>query len=87
MGYTLQQHIFIATEYIRFGSYARTQEAFSDKYGTVAPNKSSIMWLHDKFQETGKVEDALRSGRPKVLTEEKLVDVQAAYAVSPRKSV
>jgi hypothetical protein len=31
VGYTLQQRIFIVTQYIRSGSYARTQEAFSEK--------------------------------------------------------
>lgn len=52
-----------------------------------APTRLSLYRIRDKFDETGSIMDAPRSGRPvKVCTQENLQNVAEAYAHSPKKS-
>ena len=52
-----------------------------------APTRLSLYRIGDKFDETGSIMDAPRSGRPvKVCTQENLQNVSEAYAHSPKKS-
>jgi hypothetical protein len=45
----------------------------------------SIVWqLIDKFRETGSVADTPRSGRPRVLTEDKVLDISYHIMQSPK---
>jgi transposase len=42
------------------------------------PNRHTVRTLIEKFHETGSVSDIKRSGRPSVLTEDKLLMMQSA---------
>jgi transposase len=46
-----------------------------------------VWQLFQKFQETGSVSDATRSGRPSILTEKKLLDISDRMLHSPKKSI
>ena len=88
MVYSLEERIFILEQYIRSLSYGTTAACFAEAYPEkTPPNKSTIKRLYDKFKTTGSVVDAPRSGRPKVLTEDKVTDISAAMAISPHKSL
>lgn len=57
-----------------------------EEMGT-APTRLSLYRIRDKFDETGSIMDAPRSGRPvKVCTQKNLQNVAEAYAHSPKKS-
>ncbi|XP_076352672.1 uncharacterized protein LOC143248124 [Tachypleus tridentatus] len=43
--------------------------------------------LVDKFRETGSVDDAKRCGRPRKLSEEKMLDISDSVMQSPSKSL
>ena len=47
----------------------------------------TIYQIRDKFEETGSVTDAPRSGRPTMCTNENVDTVSEAYARSPQKSL
>lgn len=51
------------------------------------PHRDTVRDLLNKFHETGSVHDAGRSGRPSVLTEEKLLDISDRILKSPSKSL
>ena len=52
-----------------------------------SPSRLSLYRIRDKFEETGSIMDAPRSGRPvKVCTQENLQMVAEAYSHSPKKS-
>lgn len=89
MTFTQEQRKFIVEVYIRSKSYDETQKAFQEKFGYEAfvPHKSTIKRLYDKFQETGNLSDLPRSGRPSLLTEDRLTDIAAAIADSPQSSL
>ena len=56
-------------------------------FSTDPPTHLTIYRIRDKFEETGSVTDAPRSGRPTMCTKENMVTVSEAYARSPPKSL
>jgi transposase len=46
-----------------------------------------VRQLIQKFKETGSVCDAARSGRPSILTEEKVLDISDRRLQSPKKYI
>src|SRR6185437_13072401 len=70
--------------------YKTTREAaeiFSRRYPDNPVNQSTVVRLLRKFKQTGSVEDAKRSGRPKTATdEEKQINTLALFNRSPIKS-
>ncbi|CAF4924080.1 unnamed protein product, partial [Rotaria sp. Silwood2] len=63
-------------------------EAFQDEYpDDEIPARQTIYRLATKFDETGSVEDAPRSGRPtSITTEENMQLVSESYTLNPQKS-
>jgi transposase len=59
-------------------------ERFPD---TDVPHRNTVRQLIKKSTATGSVKDMLRSGRPTVLTEDKIMDVSSRITRRPRKSV
>jgi transposase len=65
----LVKHVFrCGTEYTQ-DVQQRFQAQFPE---TTVPRRNAVQQLIQKFQETGSVCDATRSGRPPILTEKKL---------------
>ena len=56
-------------------------------FSTDPPTRLTIYRIRDKFEETGSVTDAPRSGRPTMCTKENVDTVSEAYARSPQKSL
>jgi transposase len=51
------------------------------------PNKSTIQRLVERFRETGSIGEKRRSGRPSVLSNDRLEDIRARLLHSPRTSL
>jgi hypothetical protein len=86
---TLEERVFLVECYFREGQYtAGVRENFSKKFlETTVPNRHTVRALIKKFHETGSVCDIKRSGRPSVLTEDKLLNIGDSMMQSPSKSV
>ncbi|KAJ4444475.1 hypothetical protein ANN_06267 [Periplaneta americana] len=71
------------------GKYTeKVKQKFRERFPESAlPNRDTVRDLIAKFRKTGSVHDAPRSGRPPVLTEEKLLDISDIMLRSPSKSV
>ncbi|CAF4425902.1 unnamed protein product [Rotaria sp. Silwood2] len=65
---TIEQRIFILKQWWMSGKTLKTvNEAFQDEYpDDEIPARQTIYRLATKFDETGSVEDAPRSGRPTI---------------------
>ena len=86
---SLQCRIFLIEEIFKnSGEYSQNvQQAIVHKFPSVpVPHCNTARRLFRKFRETDSVADASRSGRPKVLTEEKVTEIAAKVEVSPKKS-
>jgi len=86
---TIEQRIFILKQWWMSGKTLKTvNEAFQDEYpDDEIPARQTIYRLATKFDETGSVEDAPRSGRPtSITTEENMELVSESYTLNPQKS-
>jgi transposase len=69
-------------------SYAGVADEFRQEYpDSAVPNNSTITRIINRFRECGSVSDRKRSGRPVMLTEAKLADVEKMLQRSPSKSL
>ena len=59
----------------------QTHRGYRTKYGKNPPSRSSIRRWHKKFMETGPVLDAVRTGRPRIYTEN-IESVRQAFSRS-----
>lgn len=87
---SIEERIFLVEHVFREGDkYSDlVKRKFSEKFpGTIVPHRNAVRTLIEKFQATGSVEDAERSGRPRKLNEQKLLDISDSMAQSPRKSM
>jgi hypothetical protein len=85
MVFSQDQRVFILEHYFSIRSYAECQNAFRNSFpDSVAPNKSSIQRLVERFRVTGSIGEK-RSGRPSVLSNDSLEDISARLLQSPRK--
>jgi hypothetical protein len=81
------QRAFIFERYFSTRLYAKCQNAFRNSFpDCVVPNKSTIQRLVERFRETGSTGEKSRSGRPSVLSNDRLEDIRARLLQSPRKS-
>ena len=80
----LIEHVFRAN-----GEYTKAvKEKFAKKFPeTALPHRNAVRALVNKFRETGSVHDASRSGRPTILTEQKVNVISEAMSQSPTKSM
>ena len=87
---SLQCRIFLIEEIFKnSGEYSQNvQQAFIHKFPTgPVPHRNTVRRLIRKFRDTGSLADASRPGRPKVLTEEKVIEIAAKVEASPKKSI
>ena len=71
----------------KFESLTVVQRKLKDEFGTQTPSLHCIKDTFEHFNETGTVEDRQRSGRPSVITEEKVEEVSHFCEAEPRSSV
>jgi transposase len=88
MIFSQDQRVFILEHYFSTRSYAECQNAFRNSFpDSVLPNKSTVQRLVERFCETGSNGEKRRSGRPSVLSNDRLKDIRARLLQSPRKSL
>jgi hypothetical protein len=86
---TKEQRIFVLTQWWISGrTYEPVNAAFRNEFpGEEVPTRQTIYRLAEKFDETGSVEDAPRSGRPKtVRAEENAQVVSESFLRNPQPS-
>ena len=84
---TLEEHKFILKRYWKTENAQDVIRDWNHYFNTDPPTRLAIYKLRDKFDDTGSVVDAPRSGRPSVCTEQNLATVAEAYGKSPKKSL
>ena len=87
MSTPLQIRIKIVLLMAKFESLTVVQRKLKDEFGTQTPSLHCIKDIFESFNETGTVEDRQRSGRPSVITEEKVEEVSNFCEAEPRSSV
>jgi hypothetical protein len=84
---TLQERICMVKLFIKYESVTEVRRKWVQHFDTLPPDRNTILSVNRKFEETGSVEDAPRSGRPvSVLTEEKLEEIKESRERSPQRS-
>lgn len=88
--FSTEQRVFLV-EYV-FRDGCRYTQNVRQKFTEQFPNcklpcPDTVYDLIKKFREFGSVHDAARSGRPSILTEEKLLDISDRMLQSPTKSL
>ncbi|CAF1568372.1 unnamed protein product, partial [Rotaria sp. Silwood1] len=85
---TNEQRIFLVKQWWISGNTRVVNEAFQAEIpDTKIPTRQTIYQLAKKFDETGSVEDAPRSGRPRtVRTEENMERVSETFLLNPQTS-
>ncbi|CAF3181292.1 unnamed protein product [Rotaria sp. Silwood2] len=85
---TNEQRIFLVKQWWISGNTRVVNEAFQAEFpDTKIPTRQTIYQLAKKFDETGSVEDAPRSGRPRtVRTEENMERVSETFLLNPQTS-
>ena len=87
---TLEERIFLIEHVFRDkDKYTdEVKRQFRNRFpDTVLPHRNAVRDLINKFRETGSVQDAPRSGRPGLLTDEKLDEIAEKMDHSPKKSI
>ena len=80
---TLEERKFILKRYWKTENAQDVIRDWNHYFNTDPPTHLAIYKLPDKFDDTGSVADAPRSGRPSVCTEQNLATVAEAYGRSP----
>ena len=86
---SVEERIFLV-EYVFRANGECTDEVkkFLERFpATDLPHRNTVRNLIDKFREHGSVHDAPRSGRPTILTEQKVNVISETMAHSPNKSM
>ena len=84
---TLEERKFILKRYWKTENAQDVIRDWNHYFNTDPPTRLAIYKLRDKFDDTGSVADAPRSGRPSVCTEQNLTTDAEAYARSSKKSL
>ncbi len=82
------QRAYLLEQYFATKSYARTQEAFQEKFGIPAPNKSTIKRTVDRFRQLGTCDDgySTRKQPPRKLTAAKVQEISTRINANHRLS-
>ncbi len=84
---TTEQRVAIVKLYYSSNSVTQVQRDWRKTFASVAPKRKTIYDLIHKFEATGSVLDAARSGRPRsVNTGEARVGLKEVLKRSPQKS-
>jgi transposase len=87
MSFSQEQRVFSVEHYFASRSYARVADEFRREYpDSAVPNNSTITRIINRLRECGSVSDRKRSGRPAILTEAKLADVEKMLRCPPSKA-
>jgi hypothetical protein len=87
---SVEKRMFLVEHVFRCGGkYTQdVQQRFQAQFPeTKVPRRNAVRQLTQKFQETGSVCEATRSGRPSILTNTKLLDISDRLLQSPKKSI
>lgn len=87
---TIEERTFLVEQVFKAGDkYSEVvKQQFQDKFpNSSLPHRDTVRDLISKFRQTGSVMDFDRSGRPTVLTEEKLTVISDKMLRSPSKSM
>lgn len=84
---TLEERKFVLKKYWKTENAQDVIRDWCLHFSTDPPTRLTIYRIRDKFEETGSVTDAPRSGRPTMCTEENVATVSEAFARSPQKSL
>ena len=76
---TSEERKFILKRYWKTENAQDVIRDWNHYFNTDPPTRLAIYKLRDKFDDTGSVADAPRSGRPSVCTEQNLATVAEAY--------
>ncbi|KDR16419.1 uncharacterized protein LOC110832618 [Zootermopsis nevadensis] len=88
MNYSVQQRVFMYDSYVKYSSWKKCVQKFSQKYpGFTLPSKSTIYRIVRQVHRTGTVLDKKRNRRRHVLTEEVLDDIGAQLEANPNISM
>ena len=88
--YSIKERVFLVQNvFFERGNYTvKVKQLFAENFpNSKLPHRDTVRDLINKFLETGSVHDAARSGRPTVLTEQKLEDISDMMLKSPTKSI
>lgn len=81
------QRKWLLKEYWKTENCERVREKWIEEFHTLPPSRLSIYRLMDKFDLTGSICNAPKTGRPKtVTTEDNEMLVAQSYVQSPKKS-
>ena len=84
---SLEERKFVLKKYWKTENAQDVIRDWCLHFSTDPPTRLTIYRIRDKFEETGSVTDAPRSGRPTMYTKENVDTVSEAYARSPQKSL
>ena len=84
---TIDQRKWILKNYWQSQNYEDVRRVWFATFNTPAPSRRTIKSIKDKFERTGSVATAEKSGRKKTVnTEENQMTVALAFVNSPKKS-
>jgi CTP-dependent riboflavin kinase len=84
---TIDERIAMVRLFSKFENARDVQRQWKDCFDTTPPHLTTISLVNKKFDENGTVEDLPRSGRPIVLTEEKLEEIGEMVTTDPQVSI
>ena len=86
---TLEQRVFLFETYVKTESCREVCRRFQDRFpGVTVPCRETVRCLVNKLRTTGSLNNAkTRKRKQKVLTEEKIDDINTSFTRSPNKSV
>ncbi|PSN34822.1 hypothetical protein C0J52_23266 [Blattella germanica] len=87
--FTLEQRVFLYDTYVKTESCREVCNRFRDRYpGVPVPCRETVRCLVNKLRTTGSLNNATtRKRKRKILTEEKINDINTSLVRSPKKSV
>lgn len=87
---TTEERVFLVEQVFKAGGEytVSVRQTFNSVFPeTTIPHRDTVRDLINKFRSTDSVPDAPRSGRPSVLSEDKLLDISDKMSTSANKSV
>lgn len=78
---------WILKQYWKTENCERVREQWRETFATPPPTRLTIYRIRDKFEQTGSIHNAPKSGRPiTVTTPEKAMQVSQTFTQNPKKS-
>ena len=84
---TIDERVAIVRLFSKYENARDVQRRWEDHFDTTPPHLTTISLVNKKFDENGIVEDLPRSGRPTVLSEEKLEEIEEMVTTNPQVSI